>query len=115
MITLLPKTKDIELFMQWFTRVAFRFNIRTQKKFFFFLRYLFTKITYRYLYRRKIRGVFFDIRGKVGVKGNAKKRNFLIKKGKISSSTKNYKILIKNGLIGTPTGVLGVTGMIAYR
>jgi hypothetical protein len=40
-------------------------------------------------YYLKIRGFFFDIRGKVGVSGNAKKRHHAFSIGKITTTSQN--------------------------
>jgi hypothetical protein len=38
----------------------------------------------------KIRGFFFDIRGKVGVSGNAKKRHYSFSIGKTTTTSQNF-------------------------
>ena len=57
----------------------------------------------------KIRGIKFDIRGKVGVAGNSKKRHYLFSTGDTSFSQKKHRLEYKQGLVYTNTGVLGVT------
>lgn len=61
-----------------------------------------------------IKGFFFDIRGKVGVAGNSKKRHFYFYIGKLSLSEKSSRIEHKQGIIKTHTGCLGVTFILNY-
>jgi len=62
----------------------------------------------------KIKGFLFDIRGKVSVSGNAKKRHLSVKYKcygftKIQLKAEQVKFLIR-----TNTGVLGVTMVLTY-
>jgi hypothetical protein len=66
------------------------------------------------LYSNKVKGFFFDIRGKVGVSGNAKKRHFSFYSGKYSKTTKNSKFDYQHNIIRTFTGALGVTFILFY-
>lgn len=61
-----------------------------------------------------VKGFIFDIRGKVGVTGDAKKRHTLISWGQSSFSEKNLKLALKQGLVYTRTGVMGVTVIIIF-
>jgi hypothetical protein len=62
-----------------------------------------------YLYGNSVYGLKFDIRGKVGVTGDAKKRHTQLALGHVGFSKKNYKIEYQQSLIYTDTGVMGVT------
>jgi ribosomal protein S3 len=66
-------------------------------------------ITFKNRKAINVRGFFFDIRGKVGVTGNAKKRHFFFKEGKSSFTEKRLKLSYYQDLVRTKTGVLGVT------
>lgn len=61
-----------------------------------------------------LKGFIFDIRGKVGVAGNAKRRHFVLKWGRYSFTEKNLRFTYKHGLIRTFTGVLGVTIIMTF-
>ena len=78
----------------------------------------FSNFMYKYAYVfievLRIKGFFFDIRGKVGVTGNSKKRHTFIKIGKLSKSTKKIKIDFNQNLVRTPSGVLGLTYILSY-
>ena len=54
-------------------------------------------------------GLKFDIRGKVGVTGDSKKRHFFFILGHTGFSRKNYRLTYNQGLVYTNTGVMGVT------
>lgn len=62
----------------------------------------------------KIKGFFFDIRGKVGVSGNAKKRHSSFSIGKITTTSQNLGSYFQQMNIWTPTGQMGVTCIIQY-
>lgn len=111
---ILARSKDLDFFMRWFILTAEKFNLRSQKKFFFFIRSSFKNYLRVLLKKHGCFGFFLDIRGKVGVKGNAKKRHFTVKQGQLSSTNKNLRLALKQGLINTETGVLGVTSMISF-
>ena len=61
-----------------------------------------------------VRGFFLDVRGKVGVTGDAKKRNFYLNFGKRSKTTKNSKYDYQNGVVRTETGQLGITFIMYF-
>lgn len=62
----------------------------------------------------KIKGFFMDIRGKVSVVGNSKKRHVYIKKGYLSKSKKSLKFFFYKNQINTNTGVLGASYLLSY-
>ena len=61
-----------------------------------------------------MRGIFFDIRGKLGVTGNAKKRHLKINMGNYSFTKKVNKINYYQSIVRTSTGVLGITFCIFF-
>ena len=67
-----------------------------------------------FLVSNKLRGIRFDIRGKLGVKGNAKKRHLAFNVNTTSFSKKKHRLEYKQGLVYTDTGVLGVTLIFAF-
>ena len=68
-----------------------RVYFKNQKKLLRFLKFLF-RSTFKYFYKSlNTKGFFFDIRGKVGVTGNAKKRHFFfLKRGYAVLVEKNF-------------------------
>lgn len=93
-----------------------RIQYKKHKVLIYFLRKLFLKSLSTDKIKRflKIRGFFFDIRGKVGVTGNAKKRHVAFSHGHTSFTSKMQSLRYEHGLIRTRTGVLGVTFGISY-
>lgn len=61
-----------------------------------------------------VTGFYFDIRGKLGVSGNAKKRHYAFSVGLISSTQKSLKLKFCQTTIRTDTGVMGVNFLISY-
>jgi hypothetical protein len=61
-----------------------------------------------------IKGFKFDIRGKIGVTGNSRRRHFLVTHKTFSGSTISNKYQMKQTLVRTFTGVMGVTVILVY-
>lgn len=61
-----------------------------------------------------VKGFSFDIRGKVGVSGNAKKRHNFFSIGKITTTSQNLKSHWQQLNVWTPTGQMGMTILIQY-
>lgn len=92
-----------------------KIQYRSTKQFLYFLK----TFLLRYLLpaigeKSDLLGFFFDIRGKVGVAGDSKKRHVSITWGKPSYTTKNYKFVLRQGLVPTFTGVMGVTVVMTF-
>ena len=61
-----------------------------------------------------LKGFFFDIRGKVGVSGNAKKRHLTFSLGKITTTSQNIRSYWQQIHVWTPTGQMGITCYLLY-
>lgn len=61
-----------------------------------------------------VKGFSFDIRGKVGVSGNAKKRHVFFSYGKISTTSQNLKSVFQQIEVWTPTGQMGITCYMVF-
>ena len=107
-------TKDLQFLLGWLTRAMCRMEIRKHRKFIKILKVLFTKYKYFFLRANRVKGIKLDIRGKLGVKGNAKKRHLSFNVNTTSFSKKKYRLDYRQGLVYTETGVLGVTLIITY-
>lgn len=101
--------KDPKFFLIWFCKSMTKLNITKHKQMVKLLSYLINDELVLFLNSNFIKGVKFDIRGKVGVSGDSKKRHTMITSGYIGYSRKNYKIEYQQGIVYTDTGVLGVT------
>jgi ribosomal protein S3 len=62
----------------------------------------------------KCSGFCLKISGKIGLGGSSKTRNFWIKVGKFSLSSKCLKILHTSGNIRTNSGILGLGVILSY-
>lgn len=100
--------------MDWFVKTMERIQFYSHKKFLSVFKFIITHYADFFIYNNNLQGFFFDIRGKVGVAGNAKKRHFSFNKGKYSKTTKNSKFDYQHEIVRTFTGALGVTMIIYY-
>jgi len=100
--------------MKWFTKSMTRLKLKKHKKFIKFFKKTLYKNESFFLVANKVKGFKFDIRGKVGVSGNAKKRHTSFYFGNTSFSTKKLRLDYSQGLVYTDTGVLGVTMILSY-
>ncbi len=106
--------QDIKFFELWIVKFLEKIHFKYHKNFFFLLdKFLkdFFKIFQQIFF---IKGLKFDIRGKVSVSGNAKKRHYAIIHGKLSFSTKLNIISSTKNIIPTHTGVLGLELVLVY-
>jgi hypothetical protein len=91
-----------------------RIPFKRHKKLLSVLKFIITTYSIELLQSNNVKGFFFDIRGKVGVSGNAKKRHFSFYSGKYSKTTKSSKFDYQHNIIRTFTGALGVTLILYY-
>lgn len=91
-----------------------KIKFKKHKQFINFFKMLLIKNELFFLKQNKIIGFKFDIRGKVGVTGNAKKRHVFCSIGSTSFSEKKHRLDYKQGLVYTDTGVLGLTFILVY-
>lgn len=84
------RTHDLQIFLFFIKRKFENSHFKKHKK---ILSILFDvlKKNESLLALFKVKGFFFDIRGKVAVSGNAKKRHFSYASGKISTTSQNVK------------------------
>lgn len=108
------RMKDSEFFLGWFTKIMEKVMFFRHKQYIMFFRSLFTHIS-RTLFRQLgLKGLYFDIRGKVAVKGDSKKRHILLRYGECTFSQKSIQISPAYNKVNTFTGVLGVTFILFY-
>lgn len=106
--------KDCKFFLSWFCYFMEKISLKNHKKLLNLLKLVFTRYFNIFFTKLNILGIFFDIRGKLGVTGSAKKRHFKINFGSSSSTTKQSKINYNQSIVRTNTGVLGVTFCIYF-
>jgi hypothetical protein len=108
------QNKDNYLLLNWFKKIMELMHFKNHKKFLNLFKLIFIKYSHIFIENFKISGFYFDIRGKVGVAGNSKKRHFFFKIGKINLSKKNTKVDHQQNIVNTSFGVLGVTMILSF-
>ncbi len=106
--------KDLNYLIDWFIKTMNRIPFKQHKKLLSVFKFIITKYFSVFSNTGDVRGFFFDIRGKVGVSGNAKKRHFSFYNGMYSKTTKNSRFDYQHDIIRTSTGALGVTMILYY-
>ena len=62
----------------------------------------------------EVNGFMMDVRGKLSLTGNAKKRHYAFTIGSIGHTSKNHDLSFNQTTVRTTTGVLGVNMTISY-
>ena len=62
----------------------------------------------------QIKGLFFIIKGKVGVTSNAKKKTIKFVVGSLNKSSKSQKIDFQQNVVKSLSGSLGVSVILTY-
>jgi hypothetical protein len=106
--------KDPKFLLNWISKTMNRIYFKNHKKFLIVFKAVASRFFYFFFKDLNFKGFFFDIRGKVGVTGNAKKRHFSIKLGRFSHSRKSLRLNMFQNLVKTKTGVLGLTLVISF-
>lgn len=108
------KLKDLNFLKRWFLLTMERIQFVKHKKFLSGFKRLLQSFSDYLIYENNVKGFFIDVRGKVGVTGDSKKRNFFVSIGKRSKTTKNSKYDYQSGVVRTTTGQLGITMIMFY-
>ncbi len=106
--------KDSTLFANFLKRILEKLSIKSHKKVFLGLKKLLKDVFYPLFSFFGVSGLFFNIKGKIGVSGNAKKRRYYFYFSKHSITNRKVKVDIKYTPIWTFTGSLGFTFLIFY-
>jgi len=101
--------KDPKIFLVWLCRSMTRLDIGKHKHVIKLFQRFIIDYTDFFVFNNFLIGLKFDIRGKVGVAGNSKKRHVLFTVGCTSFSRKSHRLEYQQGLVYTDTGVLGAT------
>lgn len=108
------KVKDLSALATYvktlFERIQIKFHKIFLRKLDLFLTFFFNKLRFKF----GVKGFFMDIRGKVSVVGNSKKRHVCIKKGYLSKTKKELRFFFMKNQINTTTGVLGASYLLSY-
>jgi hypothetical protein len=101
------KLKDPFILNEWMRHILTKISYWKHRTFFYYIRYLLRHFFWSIFSELQIKGIKFQLKGKVSVTGNARKRTVVHSIGHASRSTINNKILHSFSLINTFTGVLG--------
>ena len=107
-------SKDLSFLMTWLTRLMNKIDYKKHRRLLKILKSILLRYKYFFLLLNKVEGFKFGIKGKLGVKGNAKKRIMEFTVRNTSFSKKKNRIEYQQGLVYTETGVLGVTMVLAF-
>ena len=106
--------KDASIFVFFVKRALEKLNVKLHKKVFLGLKKLikdFFKPLFNFL---GVLGILFNVKGKIGVSGNAKKRRYYFYFGKHSLTKKTVRVDLKYLPIWTFTGTLGFSFFIFF-
>lgn len=106
--------KDSSIFVNFFKKILEKLGVKSHKKVFLGLKKLIKDIFKPLFNFFGVLGLFFNMKGKIGVSGNAKKRRYYFYYGKHSITNRNVKVDIKYIPVWTFTGSLGFTFLIFY-
>ena len=105
--------KDCSFFLNYTRRIFENNRLKSHKRLFFLYKKIFKKFIK--LFRRLgVRGLFFDLHGKIGLTGNAKKKRLYFRCRRHSFTKKWVKINFYSSIIRTVTGVLGISAYIFF-
>lgn len=72
-----------------------------------YLKYLLRVVLWPYFNRLGIKGIKYQLKGKISVAGNARTRTLFYKIGKVSQSRMDFKVAYDLQFIETFTGIMG--------
>jgi len=106
--------RDISILNNWILNKMNKINFRNHKKFLNVIQHFLFHYRYFFIFILNIDGFFLKVRGKLSVAGNAKKKVFFYKIGKVNLSKKINKIEHSQGVIKSTYGVLGLNMFLSY-
>ena len=99
--------KDVSLLSNWLKNTMEGIYYKNHKKFLNLFKMLFSFL-FKYLNSHfLVKGIFFRLKGKIGLGGNSKKKKFNLNLGSFSLSKKFNKIDYSKNSIKTVSGMLG--------
>ena len=113
-IYLCLKNKDIFILTNWMLQMFYKISFWKYKLFFRYMHYILRYFFWSILDDIKIKGLKFQLKGKISVAGNARTRIVFFKIGTAGHSKFNNKILHDFKLIKTFTGAIGFKTWIFF-
>jgi hypothetical protein len=106
--------KDSSMFANFFKKILENISIKLHKKLLIGFKELINDIYKPVFHLLGVLGIFLNIKGKLGVSGNAKKRRRYFYSGKHSITSRSAKMDLKFLPVWTFTGALGFTFLIFW-
>ena len=106
--------KDSSMFANFFKKILENINNKLHKKLLMGLKKLIKDIYKPVFHLLGILGIFLNLKGKIGVSGNAKKKRYYFYSGKHSITSRVAKMDLKFLPVWTFTGALGFTFFIFF-
>lgn len=106
--------KDLDFLVTWVQRTMKKIELPKHKNFIKVFKFILLKYWFFFCKTTQILGFRFEIRGKIGVTGNAKKKNTGFFFGSSGFSKKKHRLELRQGLVNTETGILGLTFILAF-
>ena len=107
-------SKDVILFKNSLKNILENLHFKTHRKFLYNLKLILKSLSYIFYTKFKCLGILIQVKGKIGVGGNSKKRKFLYKFGSFSFTKKNQHLNYSKDSIRTYSGVLGLEIYMTY-
>ena len=100
--------KNLNLIMKWIKSYFERRKLKKHKKLFFFLKYLFLNLIWKFSIKFNIKGIRLYLKGKIGKSGSVRKSKKFGQKGKVSYTTKSLALVSERIVVRTTTGTMGL-------
>lgn len=106
-LTLCLRLRDPYVLSNWMLSMFYKISFWKYKGLLRYLQYVLRYFFWPYFPDYKVKGLRFQLKGKVSVAGNARTRTVVSQIGALSHSTYRYKVLTNLNLLRTFTGVIG--------
>lgn len=106
--------KESKLFIEYLLMIYEKLPERMHQKFTLVIKTMFQKNYATFSQKLKIKGIFFDYKGKIGAVSNAKKKRVMYTCGFPKFSKKSLRIDHQYRTVETLGGTLGLTFVISY-
>ena len=107
--------KDLIFLKNWIKNFFYNLELQFHKRFFNIFNEIINDNFNYFKDLFKIKGFYCCVKGKIGLTGNSKKKVFLIKRGKLNTSSKKIKIDNQKFFLKTDSGVIGLNIMLSYK
>jgi hypothetical protein len=101
------KLKDPYLLSNWMLHMFYKISFWKYKMLFRYMQYILRYFFWPLFDKIKVKGLKFQLKGKVSVAGNARKRTVRYKIGSTGHASFNNRVLTNLNLLRTFTGVIG--------